>query len=224
MPPPKTRPWNEVLDNLGENLVRLGGSFKAIEDSPAAMATDASFAGSIGQAATSFQMAFRQVLPALVRSETSFLELVPTSAANELSAHPREDSPQHAHTLLHEGVLACQEVLTLLGRVDRTNSSQPGSTRQVLQGQLAGLAETTSSTGWELRTICHEYLTEVKLSGVEPSSLDDLGPGSIGLVHDMAVAAHNLRNARRFWFRVEQRLAQSSTAVTPTPGSANKPF
>jgi hypothetical protein len=207
VPASKSRPWNDGLDNLGENLVRFGGALKTIGGSPASLATDASFATSIGQASTGFRVAFRQVLPVLARGETSFLQLVPAATATELSTHSREDSPLHAHTLLHEGVLACQEMVSLLERIDRTSNSQPGGTRRVLQGSLEELAESTTAIGWELRTICHEYVTEVKLAGIEPSDLEDLGPGSIGLIHDMAVAAHHLRGVRRAWFRIEQRLA-----------------
>ncbi|MGD0250233.1 MAG: hypothetical protein ABSB97_05030 [Thermoplasmata archaeon] len=181
------------------------------------MATDASFAASIGQASTGFRLAFRQALPVLVRGEASFLRLFPTGTTTELSSHSREDSPQHAHTLVHEGVLACQEMLNLLERIDRTSDIQPGGTRRVLQGSLATLSESTASVGWELRTICHEYTSELKLSGIEPSDLEDLGPGAVGLIHEMAVAAHHLRGERRAWFRIEQRLA--TAAGTGSPGS-----
>lgn len=219
MPAAKPRPWNEGLDNLGENLLRFGAALKTIEESPAAMATDASFAASIGQSSAGFRLAFRQVLPVLVRGESSFLELVPMGTTTELFSHSREDSPQHAHTLLHESVLACHEMLSLLERIDRTSDTQPGGTRQVLQGSLALLSESTTGVGWELRTICHEYSSEVKLLGVEPSNLEDLGPGAIGLIHDMALAAHHLRDARRAWFRIEQRLtAAAGPRVAPPEG------
>jgi hypothetical protein len=214
VPPTKARPWNEGLDNFGENLIRLGASLKAIQDSPSATGSDANFAAAVAQAATGFRLAFRQALPVLTRGERAFLQLVPTSEGMELSTHPREDSPQHAHTLVHEGVLACVEVLSLLERIDSASTTQPGGTRQVLQSALNPLSESTTSAGWEIRTICHEFASEVKLSGLEPANLEDLGPGAVGLIHDMAVAAHHLRTARREWYRVEQRLAAAVGART----------
>jgi hypothetical protein len=207
VPAAKPRPWNEGMDNLGENLVRLGTALKAIEGSPSTSSTDASFAASMEQVVTGYRVAFRQTLPVLVRSERSFLHLVPASLAAELSTHPREDSPQHAHTFLHEGILACQEIASLLDRVDRSCQAQPGDTRLVLQSSLAPLSDSTASVGWEIRTICHEYESEVQLAGIEPEALDDFGAGSVGMIHDLAAAAHHLRSARREWFRVEQRLA-----------------
>jgi hypothetical protein len=222
MPPVKARPWNEGLDNFGENLIRLGAGLKSIQESPSATGSDANFAAAVAQAATGFRLAFRQALPVLTRGERAFLQLVPISEGTELTAHPREDSPQHAHTLVHEGVLACVEVLSLLERIDYASTTQPGSARQVLQGSLAALAESTTAVGWEIRTICHEFASEVKLSGVDPANLEDLGPGAVGLIHDMAVAAHHLRAVRREWYRVDQRLvaAVASSPVSEGAGRA----
>jgi hypothetical protein len=219
LPTAKARPWNEGLDNFGENLIRLGSGLRAIQESPSATGSDANFAAAVAQVATGFRLAFRQALPVLTRGEQAFLQLVPISEGTELSVHPREDSPQHAHTLVHEGVLACVEVLSLLGRIDSVSSTQPGSARQVLQGSLAALAESTTAAGWEIRTICHEFASEVKLSGADPANLEDLGPGAVGLIHDMAVAAHHLRAVRREWYRVEQRLA-GAVAASRVPDGA----
>jgi hypothetical protein len=220
MPPAKARPWNEGLDNFGENLIRLGAGLKSIEESPSATGSDANFAAAIAQAAGGFRLAFRQALPVLTRGERAFLQLVPISEGAELSVHPREDSPQHAHTLVHESVLACVEVLSLLERIEYASTAQPGGARQVLQGSLSALAESTTTTGWEIRTICHEYASEVKLSGADPANLEDLGPGAVGLIHDMAVAAHRLRTVRREWYRVEQRLAAAVGAPRSPEGAA----
>jgi hypothetical protein len=180
---------------------------KSIQESPSATGSDANFAAATAQAATGFRLAFRQALPVLIRGERAFQQLVPASDGSELTAHTREDSPQHAHTLVHEGVLACGEVLSLLEQIDSASTLQPAGARQVLQGSLVKLAESTSSAGWEIRTVCHEFASEVKLSGLDPANLEDLGPGAVGLIHDMAVAAHHLRTARREWYQVEQRLA-----------------
>lgn len=219
MPPAKSRPWDEGLDNFGENLVRLGTALKAISEPPAGTASDYGFWSTVGSTSAGFLVAFRQALPVLTRGERSFLQLVPTSEAAELYSHPREDSPQHAHTLLHEGVLACHEILSLLERINQTTGASPSGLREAMQTLIAELAESANAAGWEVRNVCHEFAAEVKLAGAEPANLEDLGPGAVGLIHDMAAAAHRLRRERRQWFRIEQRLKLTTESPTGAAGS-----
>ena len=221
MPPPKSRSWNEVLDNLGENLIRLGTSLSALSEHPTTPPNDAGFAQSTERIATGFRLAFRQARPALSSGQKVFLQLTRASV-EELATAQTVGGTEHAsraHTLVHEGILVCQEMVTLLNQVEQASQAEPESLRRTLIPSLPRLAEMTASAGWELRTVCHEYDSEVRLAESNGVSIKDLVPASMGLLHDMAVAAQGLREARREWFRVGQRLA-SAVGVEARPADS----
>jgi len=211
MPPPKYRGWNEVLDNLGENLIRLGTSLSALSQSPSEPISDVAFAQGMESAASGFRLAFRQARTALVSGEKVFLQLVRASTEELVASQSLGESgpASHAHTLVHEGVLVCQEMVTVLNQVEHAAQTDPERTRRTFTPSLRILAETTASAGWELRTACHEYGAEVRLAESKGLNVKELIPVSLGLLHDMSNAAHSLRVARREWFRVGQRLGVS---------------
>ncbi len=210
MPPSKPRTWSDGLDNLGENFIRLGTALKAIESAPESTETDTAFAGAVGQLADRFGVAFRQAQPVLVASERSFLDLVPSGEAARLPLAVGEEHPEHARTLVHEGILAAREIVSLLDRVLSAGTENPAVTRQLLEGSLRSLAESSSTVGWELKAVCHEYLSEEELAGGPPATIEGLGPGSVGLIHEMASAARRVRSARREWYRVYHRLTAAT--------------
>lgn len=209
MPPAKGRSWDDVLDNLGENLIRLGTSLSALSEAPVAPSSDGAFAQSMEQIASGFRLAFRQARPILTTGEKGYVSLVRASLEELEATQVAGDASQlaRAHTLVHEGVLVCQEMVTLLNSVEHGAQTDPERTRRTFQPSLRHLAETTASAGWELRTVCHEYAAEVHLTEANGLTVKELVPASMGLLHDMAIAAHSLRVARREWFRVGQRLA-----------------
>ncbi len=220
--PPKARTWTDGLDNLGENLIRLSSALKTLETTPTTLSSDTAFASAIGQAAAGYARAFRQTRPVLVAVEKPFLGLVPSGPDDDLPEGADAEDLQQAHTLLHEGILASQEIVSLLERAQRASETAPAATRQILEPALAGLADSTGGAGWELRTVCHEYQAEVRLYGTPPTRLGDIGPGARGLLRDMAGAARRLRAARREWFRIDQRLA-AATGVSSEPVSGAPP-
>lgn len=209
MPAAKTRNWNDVLDNLGENLIRLGTSLSALGEGPGSPTTDAIFSQAMERAASGFRLAFRQARPALAAGEKVFLQLVRASTEELAASHSIGEANQvaRAHTLVREGVLVCQEMVTLLNTVEHAAQTDPEPIRRTFAPSLRTLAESTASAGWELRTVCHEYSAELRLAETSGITVKELIPASMGLLHDMASAAESLRGARREWFRVGQRLA-----------------
>lgn len=224
MAPARARTWVDGLDNLGENLIRLATSVRTIEDTPAALASDAAFAVSMGQMVSGFETAFRQAVPVLVGDEKSFLRLIPMGMASGAGSGDDSASPRQAQTLVHEGILGCQEIASLLGRVAGAAEADPAVTRQILQAALRQLSDSTAATGWDLRAVCHEYQSEVRLSGSVPMVLADLGPGAHSLMNDMARAATKMRGARREWYRLNQRLAAAIGLgpTLPPPGRGSR--
>jgi hypothetical protein len=214
--PQKPRTWNEVLDNLGENLIRLGTSLSALADNPSTATDDAAFAQGMEGIASGFRLAFRQARSAMVSGEKVFLQLVRASTeelvASQATADPAEIGP--AQTLVHEGVLVCQEMVTLLNEIEHGAQTDPGRTRQTFAPSLGQLAESTASAGWELRAVAHEYVAEVHLAETTGVTQKELVPASMGLLHDMTATARSLRGARKEWFRVGQRLASALSEVT----------
>jgi hypothetical protein len=204
------RTWTKGLDNLGENLIRLGAALKSIEEAPGVKSDDTSFANALGQTATAFRVAFRQALPVLSESEPEFLREVPENPALPTPREKEEENLGRAHSLLHESILGSLEIVALLERLSQSERADPATTRQVMQGSLHQLAESTTSVGWELRSVCHEYASEARLTAVEAFTVGDLEPGAYALMHDMAGAARRMRAARRDWFRVEQHLAAAT--------------
>ncbi len=219
MPPAKGRAWNEVLDNLGENLIRLGTSLSVLAEAPAASTDDSAFATSMEHIATGFRLAFRQARPALVAGETDYVQLARASVEELAATHAITASELvgTAHTLVHEGVLVCQEMVNLLNQIEEGSRADPERTRQTFAPSLRHLSETTASAGWDLRTICHEYDAEVRRAQLGGAPPRDLVPASVGLLRDMSAAAQSLRLARREWFRAGQRLA--SATVPPASGT-----
>lgn|GEM_PF-3554468 len=221
MPTAKNRSWHDILDNLGENLIRLGTSLTALAESPTAPASDAAFAPAMERIASGFRLAFRQARPLLTSGQKVFLQLARAST-EELGSGPArvESGPiARAHTLVHEGILVCQEMVAVLNSVEQAAQTDPETTRQTFAPSLSHLAECTASAGWELRTICHEYVSEVRLAEVAGVAVKELVPASMGLLHDMAGAADSLRTARREWFRVGQRLTAALNAESRRPTS-----
>jgi hypothetical protein len=209
MPPAKAQSWNEVLDNLGENLIRLGTSLSSLAETPSAQASETVFAQALGTTASGFRVAFRQARPALAAGEKVFLQLAHASTEELLSSHSVGESSQvaRAHTLVHEGVLVCQEMVVALNQVEHAAQTHPKGVRRTFAPSLRVLAETTASAGWEVRTVCHEYAAEVRLSETKPAGVRELALASMGLLLDMTAAASSLRSARREWFRVGEQLA-----------------
>jgi hypothetical protein len=210
VPLAKNRSWNDVLDNLGENLVRLGTSLTALSENSSAPPNDVAFSQSMERIATGFRLAFRQARPALDASEKPFRQLTRASIEELVATQGAAGAEQigRAHTLVHEGILVCHEMVTLLNLIEHASQTDPEKTRRTFTPSLRHLAETTASSGWELRTICHEFESERGLAPRDGAATKGaIEPVSMGLLHDMAIGAHGLRVARREWFRAGQRLA-----------------
>jgi len=223
MPPVRSRTWDDVLDNLGENLVRLGTSLSFLADSAVSSAAEGTYAQSMEQIATGFRLAFRQARPALAAGESSFRQLTRASVEEFSTGQSvaTSDALGRAHTLVHEGILVCQEMVTLLNLIEQGAQTEPEKTRQTFVSAARRLAEVTATAGWELRTVCHEYDAEVRLSETAAKNSRELVLASMGLLQDMANAAQSLRAARREWYRLGQRLSAVLGAdvgrITVTP-------
>jgi hypothetical protein len=223
--PPKSRAWNDVLDNLGENLIRLGTSLSVLSETPSAATHDAAFIQSMGQIATGFRLAFRQARPALAAGEPGFREAIHSTVPSPAPASGGHsvDPAGRAETLVHEGILVCQDMVTLLNLIEQGSGTDPDRTRQTFVPALRRLAETTAAAGWELRTICHEYESEVHLSESLGTERKGAPPVSLGLLYDLAGAAQSLRLARREWFRAGQRLATILGTEAPRAAAVGEP-
>lgn len=207
---------------MGENLIRLAAALKALEETPSAAPTDAAFGAAVGQLARQFALAFRQAHPVLVASEESFLDFVRPDLPGEILPNAAGENPRQAPTLVHEGILASQELVALLERLNEAAQTNAAATRQFVQASLEKLVEMATSTGWDLKGVCHEYLSEAKLAGRPPALLDYMGPGMAGLVNDMAGAARRLRSARNAWYRTGQTLAGLIGSAAEVSGVARK--
>ncbi len=218
VPPARTRSWNDVLDNLGENLIRLGTSLSVLADTPANAASEATFIQSMERIATGFRLAFRQARPALVAGEAVFVQLTKMSVDELATVHSVSATEKlgGAHTLVHEGVLVCQEMVALLNLIEQGAQTEPERTRQTFLSSLRALAEVTASSGWDLRNVSHEYEAESRLTEGRGGTPRPVATASMGLLHDMAEAARGLRAARREWFRIGQRL---SSVLGPEVGT-----
>jgi hypothetical protein len=205
-----SRAWVDGLDNLGENLIRLGSSFRNLENTPALLEDEQGFPTAVGHLASVFVVAFRQAHPVLVAGEKSYLNLVPANLEASLPFRPGGEDPRLAHTLVHEAVLASHEVTTLLVRCTQLTAENRELPRKVLLAALHPFTESLLRVGWELREVCHEYMNEVALATGTPDLLSDIGPGFTGLVFDLAGAARRVRLARRLWYRFEARLTAAA--------------
>ena len=201
-----SRTWTEALDNLGENLIRLGSSFRAREEKAGGLASDEEIVTAIGPLASKYAAAFGQTQSVLATTEKHFLKLRPSGEDDAASPAGGEVSPQKAETLVHEAILSTQEIISLLDHIARAGQIDAARTREVLQPSLHEFSDSAVTVGWELRTICHEFSAEAKLVGSVPSRLEDLGHGAALLTHEMVSAARLLRSTRKAWFRIDQRL------------------
>lgn len=230
MPAAKSRNWSDVLDNLGENLIRLGTSLSVLSEARSPPEYESTYAQALEKIATGFRLAFRQARPALASQEKVYLQYVRASVDEIAASHGTygggERDPAVAHTLVHEGVLVCQEMVTLLNLIEQGAQLEPDRIRHTFATSAHGLSETTASAGWELRAVCHEHDAETRLAEAGGPS-KELIPASMGLLHDMAQAARTLRSARREWFRVGQRISSAlgsdAARAGETPGEERGP-
>ena len=211
--------WYEALDNLGENLVRLGTSFRAHEEKPGGLSSDEEILTSLAPTAAKFAAAIRQTQPVLISTERHFLRMQPSLLLRTTPVAGGEEGRHTADTLVHEAILSAREIVALLSDLHRAGQTDAARTRRILEPSLHELAETTVALGWELRSVCHELSSEVELLGGTPTRLEEFGPGAAVLTQDMASAARHLRTARRGWFRLGQHLA----AVARAPAVPGKP-
>ena len=211
MPAQKRREWDEVLDNLGENLIRVGTALKGLADPSAAKSDDAQYHQIVQGISSAFELAFKQAEPALLSNEGDFAVLLQTSGGSDLRIVAAEGQSPHtyAFTLLREGRLACREARALLQDLVHSSELNPGVARAYLQPLLQSIPLSTEAVGWELRAVCNEYESEIELGRPERSRAKEAVPISIGLVRDMAAAAGRLRAVRKEWFRLREGLVRT---------------
>lgn len=216
-----SRSWNDALDNLGENLVRLGSSLRAYEERPGGLSSDEEIVTTVDPLAVRFSAAFRQARPILEYTERYFLRLEPSGPEGGTPPSSKEHSLRDADTLVHEAILSTQEIISLLERVVEASQVDAAKTRRILQPTLRQLSDSFVDVGWELRIVCHEFSSEVGLTASPPARLDELGAGAAVLIRDMASVARQLRSSRKLWFRIERRLSAILTGppVSGRPGS-----
>jgi hypothetical protein len=220
VPSQKQREWNEVLDNLGENLIRVGTALKGLAEPSAAKSDDAHYYEIVQGIASAFELAFKQAEPALHSTEGDFAVLLQTSGGSNLQiTGPDDHSPYaYASTLLREGRLACREARALLEDLVHSAELNAGATRTFLQPVLQSVPQNTESVGWELRAVCNEYDSEIDMGKPDRSRPKEAIPLSIGLVRDMAAAANRLRAVRKDWFRLREGLVRTVERSKPEPG------
>lgn len=204
---PATSPtWTDSLDNFGENLIRFSTSLKALEDPPAGGEADDDLVRQARDVAEAFVPAFRATPGLLVASEPTFLTLLDVAISDADRAGKVETNPIRADSLVHEAILGSQELTALLERIAVSELRDPSIIAQIIEPAFHDLVDSTATVGWELKALCHDYRAEVKLAGVTPTRLEELGHGTRPLVHDMAALARQLRRTRQFWYRLGYRL------------------
>jgi hypothetical protein len=220
VPAQKQREWDEVLDNLGENLIRVGTALKGLAEPSAAKADEAHYYETVQGIASAFELAFKQAEPALHSNEGDFAVLLQASGGSDLQVTGADDRNPFAFasTLLREGRLACREARALLEDLVHSAELNPGVTRAFLQPVLQSIPQTTESVGWELRAVCNEYDSELDMGKPERSRPKQAVPLSIGLVRDMASAANRLRAVRKEWFRLREGLVRTVERSKPESG------
>lgn len=211
----KARGWLGGLDNLGNNLIRLGSSLKSLERDSVTLRIDTAFAASVRQLGQLFSPAFRQAYQVLLANEEAFVSVATYSSPGTPPKTEEGSHPEQARTLVHEAILGARELVLFLSRVQRAVSVDATMGRQILQESLHSLGGSLVSTGWAVRHVCQEYDAELGLLGHAPGNLGEFGPGAVGLVHDMGRTARQLRSARREWFVVDQRIA-AALGVEPS--------
>jgi hypothetical protein len=224
VPAPKRREWDEVLNNLGENLIRLGTALQGLLEPTGVKYDDARFYEITQGIASAFELAFKQAEPALHSSEGDFAALLQASGGTDLKLAPTDEHSPHPYAsgLLREGRLVCREARALLQDLVRSAEMNARVTRAYLQPLLMTLPHTTESVGWELRAICNEFESEIDIGRPERSRQKEAVPISIGLVRDMATAAGRLRTIRKEWFRLREGLVRTveRSKPEPSPGGA----
>jgi len=220
MPAQKRREWDEVLDNLGENLIRVGTALRGLVEPSAVKSDDAQYYGIVQGIASAFELAFKQAEPALLSNEGDFAVLLQASGGSDLQLSVADDHSPHtyAFTLLREGRLACREVRALLQDLVHSAEMNAAVTRAYLQPLLQSVPQSTEAVGWELRAVCNEYDSEVELGRPERSRQKEAVPISIGLVRDMAAASNRLRTVRKEWFRLREGLVRTVERAKPESG------
>lgn len=220
MPTQKRREWNEVLDNLGENLIRVGTALKGLAEPSVAKSDDAQYFEVVQGIASAFEVAFKQAEPALQSSEGDFSVLLQASGGSDLKLSMGDEHGPHAYavSLLREGRLACREARALLQDLVRSAEMDARVTRAYLQPALQAVPQGTEMVGWELRAICNEFDSETDSGKPERSHPKEAVPLSIGLVRDMATAATRLRSVRKDWFRLREGLVHTVERSRPEPG------
>jgi len=220
MPGQKRREWDEVLDNLGENLIRVGTALKGLAEPSAAKSDDAQYYEIVQGIASAFEVAFKQAEPALQSNEGDFAVLLQASGGSDLRLSTPDDHSPHtyAFSLLREGRLACREARALLEDLVHSAEMNVGVTRAYLQPLLQSIPQATETVGWELRAVCNEYDSEIDLGRPERSRQKEPVPISIGLVRDMAAAANRLRAVRKEWFRLREGLVRTVERSKPDSG------
>jgi hypothetical protein len=222
VPAQKRREWDEVVDNLGENLIRVGTALKGLLDPSAVKSDDAHYYEMVQGIASAFELAFKQAEPALQSNEGDFTVLLQASGASDLRLSAADDHSPHtyASALLREGRLACREARSLLQDLVHSAEMNAKATRAYLHPLLQSVPQNTESVGWELRAVCNEYDSELELGRPERSHSKEAIPISIGLVRDMAAASNRLRTVRKEWFRLREGLVRTVERSNPEPSQA----
>jgi hypothetical protein len=222
VPTPKRREWDEVIDNLGENLIRLGSALKGLAEPSAVKSDDPHYSEIIQGIASAFEVAFKQAEPALQANEGDFAVLLQASGGSELKVSEGDEHSPHTYapSLLREGRLVCREAQSLLQDLVQSAEVNPRATRAFVQPLLQFVPLSTETVGWELRAICNEFDSELALARSERPRSKEVVPLSIGLVRDIATVANRLRTLRKEWFRLREGLVRTVERSTPPPVGA----
>jgi hypothetical protein len=224
VPVQKRREWDEVLDNLGENLIRVGTALKGLAEPSAVKSDDGHYQEIVQGIASAFEIAFKQAEPALQSNEGDFAILLQASGASDPGHSAGAEQPPHpyAFSLLREGRLVCREARALLQDLVHSAEMNAQLMRAYLQPMLQSVPLSTESVGWELRAVCNEFDSEIELGTPERARPKETVPISIGLVRDMAAAASRLRTVRKEWFRLREGLVRAveRSQAEPAPSGA----
>jgi hypothetical protein len=219
VPAPKRREWDEVIDNLGENLIRLGTALQGLAEPSPVKYDDARYYEITQGIASAFELAFKQAEPALQSNEGDFAVLLQASGGSDLklSATDEHNPHMYAPSLLREGRLVCREARALLQDLVHSAEMNARVARAYLQPWLLTVPHSTEAMGWELRAICNEFESEIEIGRPERSRQKEAVPISIGLVRDMATASGRLRTIRKEWFRLREGLVRTVERSKPEP-------
>ena len=213
----KQRTWQEGLENLGENLVRLGSALRAIQQSQGTLDEEAPSSVAVAQLSATFGLALRQARAVLISNEASFLALMRPSTPTMVSGALQAGELELARSLVREGIHGAQQLVTLLERIGKAAPTDSALVSSILTSSLEHLGDTVGAAGWQLVGVCHEFQAELSLLASPPASVGDLGPGGGALLNDMTSAVRELRASRRFWFRVDHQIASATGVVVNSP-------